>query len=270
MSRRESGGAASPDSRRVIVSGNWKMHHNHFEALRYIQELASLLRATPLNKDRELAIFPPFTSLRTVQTAIDSDAVPAALGAQSCHDQDHGAFTGEVSAPMLAKLGVTYVLCGHSERRAMCGETDDVVRAKLAAIVRNGLVPTLCVGETAEERESGQAHSRVRQELEAALGGQPAAVVATMVIAYEPIWAIGSGATASPGDAEEMCAAIRAVVGEIYGEKSPAPRGVRVQYGGSVTPDNAGELLRCANIDGLLVGGASLDAKSFVGIATAG
>ena len=252
--------------RPVLVSGNWKMHHNHFEALEMVQKLAALLRSSPLPKGREASVHPPFTSLRSVQTAVESDSVPVALGAQTCHSDDRGAFTGEVSAEFLAKLNVRYVITGHSERRQHCGETDDIVRSKLDAIWRHQMVPILCVGETLEERSAGvpSAEVKVRGQLEAALSDRPAVAVAEMVIAYEPIWAIGTGQNATPDDAGSMASFVRAVVTTVCGQE--AGSAVRVQYGGSVSPDNAGALLAQRDVDGLLVGGASLDAERFSSI----
>ncbi len=210
---------------------------------------------------------PPFTSLRSVQTAVESDSIPVSLGAQTCHSDDRGAFTGEISAEMLAKLNVRYVIAGHSERRAYCGETDDIVRTKLDAILRHEMTPILCVGETAEERDADEAESKVVGQLGVALARRPSAVVAGLVIAYEPIWAIGTGRVASTDDAQQMAACIRAEVAALSGDE--AARAVRLQYGGSVTPDNAEGLLACADVDGLLVGGASLDAERFSTIAHA-
>jgi triosephosphate isomerase len=253
--------------RELLVSGNWKMNHTHFEAIQFVQALAALLRSGPLRPRRALSLHPPFTALRSVQTALESDAVPVALGAQNCHQSEKGAFTGEVSAEMLAKLNVAFVIVGHSERRQLFGETDETVRAKLDAVLRHSMVPILCVGETLEEREGGDAHTKVAGQLESALKGRPRAEVARLVLAYEPIWAIGTGRNASAADAEEMAAHIRQQVRLLAGEE--AAEAVRVQYGGSASPDNAGALLRCANVDGLLVGGASLKADSFYEIARA-
>jgi len=254
------------DERGVLVAGNWKMNENHFEALHLVTELAALFRQHGLPPGREVSLHPPFTSLRTVQTAVETDHVPVALGAQNCHYEDRGAYTGEVSAEMLAKLGVTYVIAGHSERRQLFGESDEVVRNKLDAILRNGMRPILCVGETLEERREGDAAAKVTGQLVAALERRRPEEVATVTIAYEPIWAIGTGETASAEDAEEMCATIR---GELVRLAGPRGELVRIQYGGSVTPDNAGELLGCPNVDGLLVGGASLDASKFFAVAAA-
>jgi triosephosphate isomerase len=253
--------------RERLISGNWKMNHTHYEAIQFVQGLAALLRATPLRPGRALSIHPPFTDLRSVQTALESDSVPVALGAQNCHERDKGAFTGEVSAPMLQKLNVSYVIVGHSERRQLFGESDETVRAKVDAVLRHAMTPILCVGETLDEREAGEARAKVSEQLEAAIGGRSKAAVADLVLAYEPIWAIGTGQTASVEDAEEMAAHLREQVRRLSGTE--AAESVRIQYGGSVTPENAGALLRCPNVDGLLVGGASLKADSLHDIARA-
>ena len=253
--------------RGVLVSGNWKMNENHFEALKLVQELGALLLAGTIPPGREVSVHPPFTSLRTVQTAVESDHVPVALGAQNCHFEDRGAFTGEVSAEMLAKLNVRYVITGHSERRQHFGETDEVVARKIGAILRNGMLPIVCVGETLDERDAGGAEAKVRAQVRAALEGRPTDVISSLVLAYEPIWAIGTGKTATPSDAEEMCAAIRSEIGHFAPLAAAA---IRIQYGGSVTPETAGELLAGEDVDGFLVGGASLDAQRFVAIVRAG
>jgi triosephosphate isomerase len=258
---------AGEPGRTVLVSGNWKMNENHFEALRLVQELAAMLRVTGVPDGREVSIHPPFTSLRTVQTAVETDKVPVVLGAQSCHQEVRGAFTGEVSAEMLAKLNVVYVIAGHSERRMHCGETDALVRAKVDAILVQGMRPIVCVGEVLEQRQSGRAEAHVRRQVLDALSGRSAETIGGVVIAYEPIWAIGTGQTASVEDAEQMCAVIRDEVAKLAGPGAAAS--VRIQYGGSVTPESAGALLDAENIDGLLVGGASLDAERFVSIVRA-
>jgi triosephosphate isomerase len=259
--------SGQPNARRVLVSGNWKMNHTHYEAIQFVQKLAALLRAHPLPEGSDASLHPSFTSLRSVQTALESDSVPIGLGAQTCHFQDSGAYTGEVSAEMLAKLNVRYVLAGHSERRAMFGETDDIVRLKLDAILRNAMIPILCVGETLEQREAGVAEATVSAQLTAALADRGPEALESIVVAYEPVWAIGTGRTASADDAQAMAAAIRGNLEVLGGEVS---RSMLVQYGGSVTPDNAAELLACPDVDGLLVGGASLDADKFVAIASSG
>jgi triosephosphate isomerase len=199
-----------------------------------------------------------------VKAAIDADHVPVALGAQTCHFADAGAYTGEVSAGMLATLEVRYVIAGHSERRAQWGETDEVVRDKVDAIYRHAMRPILCIGETTDERHSGVAEKKVRRQVAAALGDRPAELVAAAVIAYEPLWAIGAGATATPDDLAEMCTAIRDELGRLAGADAAAM--VRIQYGGSVTAETSEVLLGAENVDGFLVGGASLDAEQFAAI----
>ncbi|HXZ83470.1 MAG TPA: triose-phosphate isomerase [Acidimicrobiales bacterium] len=256
----------SPE-RAVLLSGNWKMNKNHFEALKLVQELAALLFAGAIPPGREVSVHPPFTSLRTVQTAVESDHVPVVLGAQNCHFEDRGAYTGEVSAEMLAKLDVRYVITGHSERRQHFDETDAIVAKKIDAILRWGMCPIICVGETLEERDAGEAEAKVRGQVRAALEGRPTDVVASLVLAYEPIWAIGTGMTATPADAQEMCAAIRSEIGHFAPSAAAA---IRIQYGGSVTPETAAELLAGEDVDGFLVGGASLDAQRFVAIVRVG
>jgi triosephosphate isomerase len=249
--------AGHSTGRGVLISGNWKMNHTHYEAIQTVQKLAALIRAAPSPPGTEVSIHPPFTSLRSVQTALESDSVPIALGAQNCHFEARGAFTGEVSAEMLAKLNVAYVIVGHSERRNLFGETDGVVRRKLDAVLGQAMTPILCVGETLEEREAGEASAKVSGQLDAALDDRGPDALSSIVVAYEPIWAIGTGRTASADDAQAMAASIRADLERIGGVVS---RSMLIQYGGSVTPDNARELLACPDVDGLLVGGASLDA----------
>lgn len=249
------------------MSGNWKMNHTHFEAIQFVQALAALVRSRPWRPGRVVSVHPPFTSLRSVQTAIESDDIPVRLGAQNCHEAPNGAFTGEVSAGMLAKLNVSYVIVGHSERRQLFGEDDLTVRAKLDAVVKNGMTAILCVGETLEERRAGGEKEKVASQLQSALADRPAAVVSGVVVAYEPIWAIGTGETATAKDAQEMAAHIRGEISRLAGDEAAGQ--VTLQYGGSVKPDNAGELLRCRDVDGLLVGGASLEATSFYEIAQA-
>ncbi len=246
-----------------LISGNWKMNHNHFEALKTVQELSYALANHDYAKV-EVSVHPPFTDIRTVGTAIEGDRMKITLGAQNCHWEDSGAFTGEVSAPMLAKLRVAYVICGHSERRELFGETDEQVNLKVKAIIKHGMTPIMCCGETLEEREAGGAVAKVDGQIRAGLKGVPADQVAKMVIAYEPIWAIGTGRTATPDDAQTMCAAIRGVVAGMYGAETATS--VRIQYGGSVKAGNATELMGQPDIDGALVGGASLVADDFAGI----
>ena len=252
--------------RKPLISGNWKMHHNHFDAIALVQKLAYLLDKDVYEKV-DVSVHPPFTDLRSIQTLLDADRIPIALGAQHCHWEDKGAFTGEVSPAFLAKLAVRYCIVGHSERRELFGQTDAVVERTLLAVLRNGMTPVVCVGETLDEREAGETMDKIDLQVRAALHGLSPSTVAGLVIAYEPIWAIGTGRTASPADAQEACAAIRARVATLHGEEAAV--GVRIQYGGSVKPDNAAELLAQPDIDGALVGGASLEAESFAEVVRA-
>jgi len=257
-----SGGAQG----RLLVSGNWKMHHDHLQSIRAVQDLGLRLSA-PDVASLDVSVHPPFTSLRSVQTVIEDRSIPVTLGAQHCHYDDQGAFTGEVAPPMLARLGVALVIVGHSERRQFFGQSDEVVAATLRAILRHAMTPIVCVGETEEEREDGETETRLTSQTTAALGGLPAEQVAGLVIAYEPIWAIGTGRTATAEDAQSACAHIRGVVAELAGAEASA--GVRIQYGGSVRPENAAELMGLPDVDGALVGGASLDPATFASIVQA-
>ncbi len=246
--------------RRPLISGNWKMNLNHFEALKLVQELSYQVTRDDVDT-LDISLHPPFTDIRTVQTALESDRIPFFLGAQNCHQETAGAFTGEVSPAMLAKLGVAYVIVGHSERRQLFGEDDEIVNAKVKAVLAAEMTPILCVGETLDEREAGEAEARVEAQVGAGLAKVPAESVGRLVVAYEPIWAIGTGKTASADDAQSMCSVIRTVIGAGFG--ADAAETVRIQYGGSVKPANAAELLTQPDIDGALVGGASLEAESF-------
>jgi triosephosphate isomerase len=252
--------------RKPLISGNWKMHLNHFEAIQLVQKLRYELRDSDYDA-ADVSVHPPFTDIRSVQTVIEADKIPFRLGAQHCHWDDKGAFTGEVSAPMLAKLNVHFVIAGHSERRQLFHETDDDVNRKVRAIIKHGMTPIMCVGETLEEREAGTTEERVSSQVRAGLAGVGAGEVGALVIAYEPIWAIGTGRNATPEDAQAVCAAIRVVVAEVAGKDAAAS--VRIQYGGSVKAANAAELLGQADIDGALVGGASLEADQFAPIVRA-
>ena len=249
--------------RMPLISGNWKMHHNHFEAIQTVQKLSYLL-----TKDDylsvEVSVHPPFTDIRSVQTVIESDDIPMALGAQHCHWEEKGAYTGEVSPHFLAKLNVQYVIVGHSERREIFGETDEMVAKKITAIQNLGMKPIVCVGETLEEREAGQTNDKVLGQLLSVLEGRTAEHVKEMVVAYEPIWAIGTGRTATSQDAQDICAAIRQKIAEAVGNE--AAQAVRIQYGGSVKGANAQELMAMPDIDGALVGGASLLPDDFAQI----
>ena len=253
--------------RTPLISGNWKMHHDHFEALRTVQQLSYKLGDHDFAQV-EVSVHPPFTDIRTVQTAIESDRMKFSVGAQNCHWEEKGAFTGEVSPVFLAKLNVSYVISGHSERRELFGETDEDVNRKVKAIITHGMTPIMCCGETLEEREAEQAASKVEGQIRAGLAGVKPDQVGAMVIAYEPIWAIGTGKTATPDDAQGMCKLIRDVVSDVSGADAAAA--VRIQYGGSVKPGNAPDLMSQPDIDGALVGGASLDADDFAAIVTYG
>ncbi len=249
--------------RRPLVSGNWKMHHDHIEALHTMRDLG--LRMKPEDVAQvDVSVHPPFTDLRTVQTLVEGESIPVALGAQHCNDHDRGAFTGEVSPQMLARLGVRYVIVGHSERRQHFGMSDELVAATLRAVLQHDMTPILCVGETEEERAAGRTETRLSSQLEAALQELDGSHVAGLVVAYEPIWAIGTGRAATAVDAEDACLFVREKVAELSG--ADAATSMRVQYGGSVNPENAPDLMAEPDVDGLLVGGASLDAAGFVEI----
>jgi triosephosphate isomerase (TIM) len=249
--------------RMPLISGNWKMHHNHFEAIQCVQKLAFLISKDDVAAV-DISIHPPFTDLRSIQTLIDADRLAFSLGAQHCHYESKGAFTGEISPAFLAKLSVSYVIVGHSERREVFGESDEMVNAKVKAILANEMTPILCVGETLAEREAGQAESKVVGQLQAGLAGIKPEQVGRMVVAYEPIWAIGTGRTATADDAQAMCKAVRKAVAGIAGDEAAST--LRVQYGGSVKASNIAELMAQRDIDGALVGGASLDADEFARI----
>lgn len=252
--------------RRPLVSGNWKMNLTHLEAIAVVQKFNFSL--TPEDERAvEVSLHPAFTALRSVQTVIESDDMPIALGAQDVYWEDKGAFTGEVSPTMLAKLNVRYVIVGHSERRQYFGDTDETVNKKLRAVLKAGMTPICCVGETIDQRDAGHSHEVVMAQLDAALAGVGPDEVARLVVAYEPVWAIGTGRTPTPDDAEEMAAAIRAAVAGRAGTDAAA--GLRVQYGGSVTESNAGQLLAGGDVDGALVGGASLDPAALARIVAA-
>ena len=249
--------------RKPLISGNWKMHHNHFEAIQAIQKLSYALSKGDYAAV-DVSVHPPFTDLRSVQTVLDADNIPIALGAQHCHWEDNGAFTGEVAPGMLAKLHVKYVIVGHSERRELFGELDQHVNLKVRAILKADMTPILCCGETLAEREGGTTEAKVSAQVTIGLQGVTKEQVGGLVIAYEPIWAIGTGRTATADDAQTVCATIRGVVAQSFGPEAAAS--VRIQYGGSVKPTNAAELMSQADIDGALVGGASLDPDEFARI----
>jgi triosephosphate isomerase len=242
------------------------MNFDHLEAIHATRDLG--LRLQPSDAARvDISIHPPFTDLRSVQTVLEGESIPVALGAQNCAIEDSGAFTGEVSPAMLAKLHVEYVIVGHSERRRLFGETDEVVGAKLAAVLAHGMTPICCVGETLEEHHAAMTKARLSGQVEAIVAAAPRAALGGLVIAYEPIWAIGTGEAATAEDAQEACSWIREVIANAAG--APVADQVRIQYGGSVTPDNTESLVARPDVDGVLVGGASLDTAAFVGIVQA-
>lgn len=250
-------------ARTPLMAGNWKCNLNHLEAIALVQKLAFSLT----DKDFDLvdvAVVPPFTALRSVQTLVDGDRLRIRYGAQDVSTHDGGAYTGEVSGPMLAKLGCTFVVVGHSERRQYHGESDALVGAKVQAALRNGLTPILCVGEGLEVRREGRHVEHTVTQLDGALDGVPAEQVSRVVVAYEPVWAIGTGEVATPEDAQEVCAALRARLGERYSPE--AAEQVRVLYGGSVKGANIAGIMAQTDVDGALVGGASLDPEDFVRI----
>lgn len=251
--------------RTPLIAGNWKMNNTHHEAIVLVQQLGHELAEHDFERV-EVAVCPPFTSLRTVQTLIDSDRYRFVLGAQNMFHEPNGAFTGEVSGQMLKSLDVTYVILGHSERRQFFGDTDEIVNKKVLAAFGIGLIPILCCGETDEEREAGETEAKVERQVRAGLEGVKPDDRARTVVAYEPIWAIGTGKTATPDDAQSTIAHIRKVLRDVTPESADA---IRILYGGSVKSGNAGALIGQPDIDGALVGGASLDAAEFVGIVKA-
>ena len=259
--------ASSRSGRRPLIAGNWKMNLNHLEAIALVQKVAFGLREKEA-ETVEVAVFPPFTSIRSVQTLIEGDKLPLVFGAQDVSAHTNGAYTGETSGAMLAKLGCTHVIVGHSERRQYHAESDATVAAKAAAAHASGITPVVCVGESLEVREAGDHVQHVLESLTGSLAGiAPERVEAPdgkLVIAYEPVWAIGTGKVATPDDAQEMCAAIRGRLSELYG--SGAADRTRVLYGGSVKPDNCNTLFSSPDVDGALVGGASLIAEDFCSI----
>ena len=244
-------------ARRKFVCGNWKMHKTSSEAVALVRELRQRL-----NTQAQVAVAPPFTALAKVKEALVGS--PIQLFGQNCHWEKQGAFTGEVSAPMLAELGCDGVILGHSERRQLFGETDESVSRKLKAALEAQLHPIVCVGETLQEREAGRTWEVVSRQVRGALGGLDAAALRKITLAYEPVWAIGTGRTATTAQAQEVHAQIRGLLRELGG--APVADAVRIQYGGCVKPENAAELLSQPDIDGALVGGASLKAEDFARI----
>jgi triosephosphate isomerase (TIM) len=255
--------APKHEGRRPLIAGNWKMNMTHLEAIGLVQKLAFTIPETVLDAV-EVVVLPPFTALRSVQTLVTGDKLDVGYGAQDLSVNDSGAYTGDVSGLMLAALACQYVTVGHSERRAIHGEDDATVAAKAQAALRHGLVPIVCVGEGLEIRQAGEHVAHCSGQLDASLDGLTAEQIATLVIAYEPVWAIGTGEVATPEDAQEVCGALRARLAERFGPETAAT--VRILYGGSVKAASTAGILAGPDIDGALVGGASLDADEFAQI----
>ncbi len=249
--------------RKNLIVGNWKMNATHLEAIQMVQKLSYRLEYEDYERV-EVVIAPPFTCLRSAQTVIEADRLRIGLGAQNTHWEESGAFTGEISAPMLAKLSVSHVIVGHSERRHGFGETDEMVAKKAAAVVGAGMRPIVCVGETLEQREAGEAENVVVSQVLGSLAELDSGAIAAASIAYEPVWAIGTGRHALPDDAGLMAGIIRETVADRL--SSDAAEGLRILYGGSVNAGNIKEFMAKTNVDGALVGGASLDPDGFAAI----
>jgi triosephosphate isomerase len=258
--------ATAAGGRTALMAGNWKMTLDHQQAAHLVQKLAWTLEDAKHDYGAvEVAVLAPFTDLRTVQTLIDGDKLHLKYGAQDLSRHDSGAYTGEVSGAMLAKLGCSYVAVGHSERREYHGEDDGLVNAKVHAALKNGLTPILCMGEGLPIRKEGRQVPYTLAQLDADLAGVTAEQVASIVIAYEPVWAIGTGEVATPEDAQEVCSAIRGRLAELY--SAPIADGIRVLYGGSVKAANVAAIMAQPDVDGALVGGASIDPAEFSSIA---
>jgi triosephosphate isomerase len=255
--------AAGENGRKPFIAGNWKMNLTHLEAIAHVQKLAFGLKEADYAA-ADITVLPPFTDIRSVQTLVDADRLELTYGGQDVSAHEKGAYTGEVSALMLAKLGCTYVLAGHSERRQHHHEDDALVNAKVKAALKHELTPILCVGEGLEVRQAGEHLSHTLGQLDGALEKVPAEQARQIVIAYEPVWAIGTGEVATPNDAQEVCGAIRTRLAELY--SGDLADHVRILYGGSVKGDNIGGIMAQSDIDGALVGGASLDAGEFIKI----
>jgi triosephosphate isomerase len=257
--------ASSDTDRTPLMAGNWKMNQDHQQATHLVQKLAWTLDDAKHDfAEVEVAVIPPFTDLRSVQTLVDGDKLGLRYGAQDLSAHDGGAYTGEVSGQMLAKLGCTYVVVGHSERRQYHHEDDELVNAKVKAVFRHGMRPIMCIGEGLEIRRAGHHVEHTLGQLNGGLAGISGDQAATVVIAYEPVWAIGTGEVATPEDAQEVCGAIRERIGQLYSPQLAA--GVRVLYGGSVKASNIAGIMAQPDVDGALVGGASLDPAEFASI----
>jgi triosephosphate isomerase (TIM) len=260
MAARQGGSGRVP-----LMAGNWKMNVNHQEAVVLVQKLAWTLQDKKHDHARvEVAVLPPFTDLRSVQTLVDGDRLQIRYGAQDVSPHDNGAHTGDISAAMLAKLGCRYVVVGHSERRQGHGESDELVNAKAHKSVEAEITPIVCVGEGLEVRKEGRHVDHTLTQVDGSLAGFKADQVADLVVAYEPVWAIGTGEVATPDDAQEVCGAIRARIAAAFSEE--AARSVRILYGGSVKAANVAGIMQQADIDGALVGGASLQVDEFSGV----
>ncbi|KAA0023551.1 triose-phosphate isomerase [Antrihabitans cavernicola] len=247
-------------ARKPLIAGNWKMNLNHLEAITLVQKIAFSLPAKYFDKV-DVTVIPPFTDIRSVQSLVEGDKLLVTYGAQDVSAQDSGAYTGEISGSMLAKLGCTFVVVGHSERRTLHGEDDATVLAKTKAALKNDLTPIVCIGEGLEIREAGNQVEHNLEQLRGSLKGLSADDIAKVVVAYEPVWAIGTGRVATPSDAQEVCAAVRAELATLANDEVAA--GVRVLYGGSVNAKNVGEIVAEDDVDGALVGGASLKGDEF-------
>jgi triosephosphate isomerase (TIM) len=253
-------------SRTPLMAGNWKMNLDHLQATHLVQKLSWILQDARHDFAAvEVAVLPPFTDIRSVQTLVDGDRLEIRHGAQDLSVHDSGAYTGEISGAFLAKLGCTYVAVGHSERREHHAETDDIVGAKIRAAYRHGLTPIFCCGEGLEIRQNGTHVEHVLGQVEAALAGLPVEQARSLVVAYEPIWAIGTGEVATQEDAQEVCAAIRTKLAELY--SGDTADGIRILYGGSVKSGNVAAIMAGDDVDGALVGGASIDPAEFAAIA---
>ena len=252
-------------NRTPLMAGNWKMNLDHLEANHLVQGLAMELKDHDHDYAKcEVLVIPPFTDIRTVQTVVEADSLSVKYGAQDVSTHDNGAYTGEISTEMLTKLGCSYVVMGHSERREYHGESDELVGAKARKVLDAGMTPILCCGEALEVRKAGTHVEFVLAQIRAALKGWSGEDVARIVIAYEPIWAIGTGEVATPEDAQEVCGAIREEIAKLH-DRATADA-VRIQYGGSVKASNVAEIMAQPDVDGALVGGASLKAEEFAAI----
>jgi triosephosphate isomerase len=252
--------------RKPIIAGNWKMHQTHTDAIALVRTLSYELKEKDYQRV-DVAVCPPFTALRSVQLVLEDEYIPISLGAQNLHWEDEGAYTGEISGAFLKALHCRYVIVGHSERRKYFGETDETVNKRIRAAFRHELVPIFCVGETLEEREDGRTEEVVGRQVREGLAGLGAEQIGSLVVAYEPVWAIGTGRVATEEQAQQAHAFIRAQIAERFG--TSAADAITIQYGGSVKPENAAGLLRQPDVDGCLVGGASLKADSFLAIVRA-